>query len=216
MTTTVKPGPAFAEAGDRIDPALLKLGVVLILGTIVAVLDATIVSVGIDSIRRDLGSPLDTVQWVTTGYLLSFALIAPVSGWATERFGAKRVWMASLGCFIVCSALCGLAWSITSLIVFRILQGMGGGLIQPLGQTMIAQAHGPRRLGRVMSLLVLPLTFAPLLGPVVGGLVLARLSWPWIFYIAGFEAQGRSRSSTVPSGGAGEGNDRKGDVRNPR
>jgi EmrB/QacA subfamily drug resistance transporter len=182
MTTSVRATPAAPES-DRIDPALLRLGIVLILGTIVAVLDATIVSVAIDSIRRDLGSPLATIQWVSTGYLLAFALVVPLSGWATNRFGAKQVWMASVGCFVLSSALCGLAWSAGSLIAFRVLQGLGGGLIQPLGQTMIAQAAGPKRLGRVMSMLVIPLTFAPLLGPVLGGIVLGRFSWPWIFYI---------------------------------
>ncbi|WP_405577901.1 MDR family MFS transporter [Streptomyces sp. NBC_01190] len=182
MTTSVSDDPAL-DRDDRVDPALLRLGIVLILGTIVAVLDATIVSVAIDSIRRDLGSPLSTVQWVTTGYLLSFALVVPLSGWAAERFGAKQVWMTSLGFFVFSSALCGLAWSAGSLIAFRVLQGLGGGLIQPLGQSMIARAAGPRRLGRVMSMLVIPLTFAPLLGPLLGGLVLGHLSWPWIFYI---------------------------------
>lgn len=182
MTASVSTTP-HQENSDRIDPALLKLGVVLILGTIVAVLDGTIVSVGIDAIQRDFGSPLSTLQWVSTGYLLSFAMVAPLSGWATERFGAKRVWMASVGCFVVASMLCGLSWSAGSLIAFRVLQGLGGGLIQPIGQSMIAQAAGPQRLGRVMSMLVVPLTFAPVLGPVLGGLVIGAFSWPWIFYI---------------------------------
>ncbi|WP_405987794.1 MDR family MFS transporter [Streptomyces sp. NBC_00986] len=183
MTTSANTTSAAPEHSDRVDAALLKLGIVLILGTIVAVLDATIVSVAIDSIQRDLGSPLSTMQWVSTGYLLSFALVVPLSGWATERFGAKQVWMTSVACFVGSSALCGLAWSAGSLIAFRILQGLGGGFIQPIGQSMIAQAAGPRRLGRVMSMLVIPLTFAPLLGPVLGGVVLSQLSWPWIFYI---------------------------------
>jgi EmrB/QacA subfamily drug resistance transporter len=183
MTTSASTATAAPQESDRIDPALLKLGIVLILGTIVAVLDGTIVSVAIDSIQRDLGSPLSTMQWVSTGYLLSFALVVPLSGWATERFGAKQVWMVSVACFVGSSALCGLAWSAGSLIAFRVLQGLGGGFIQPIGQSMIAQAAGPQRLGRVMSMLVIPLTFAPVLGPVLGGVVLAKLSWPWIFYI---------------------------------
>lgn len=168
---------------ERLDPALIKLGVVLILGTIVAVLDATIVGVGVNAIRRDFGTPLATVQWVTTGYLLAFALIAPISGWAAERFGARQVWMTSVALFVSASALCALSWSIGALIFFRVLQGLAGGLIQPLGQAMIAQAAGPSRLGRVMSLLVLPLTFAPLLGPVLGGLILSAFAWPWIFLV---------------------------------
>ncbi|MFD8492852.1 DHA2 family efflux MFS transporter permease subunit [Amycolatopsis sp. NPDC059657] len=181
MTTTASsPAP---PQDERLDPALLKLGVVLVLGTILAVLDATIVNVGVEAIRRDFDSPLATVQWISTGYLLAFALVAPISGWATNRFGAKRTWMASVACFVIGSALCGLAWSAGSLIVFRVLQGIGGGLIQPIGQAMLAQAAGPKRLGRVMSLLIIPLTFAPALGPVIGGVLIGVFSWPWIFYI---------------------------------
>ncbi|MFH8571832.1 DHA2 family efflux MFS transporter permease subunit [Streptomyces sp. NPDC017993] len=181
MSTTA---PAKAAAPpDRLEPAVLKLGAVLVLGTILAVLDATVVNVGIEAIRADFHSSLATVQWVSTGYLLAFALVAPVSGWATNRFGAKQTWMVSVVCFVVGSALCGLAWSAPSLIVFRVLQGLGGGLIQPIGQSMIAQAAGPQRIGRVMSLLIIPLTFAPALGPVIGGVLIGLLSWPWIFYI---------------------------------
>ncbi|MFF3339647.1 DHA2 family efflux MFS transporter permease subunit [Streptomyces flavidovirens] len=181
MSTTVRVNAA--PSGDRLEPAVLKLGAVLVLGTILAVLDSTIVNVGIESIRRDFDSTLATVQWISTGYLLAFALVAPVSGWATNRFGAKRTWMVSVACFVIGSALCGLAWSAASLIAFRVLQGIGGGLIQPIGQSMIAQAAGPRRIGRVMSLLIIPLTFAPALGPVIGGILIGTLSWQWIFYI---------------------------------
>ncbi|MCS0639591.1 DHA2 family efflux MFS transporter permease subunit [Streptomyces sp. LP05-1] len=181
MSTTVR---ATADRpSDRLEPAVLKLGSVLVLGTILAVLDSTVVNVGIEAIRSDFGSSLATVQWISTGYLLAFALVAPISGWATNRFGAKRVWMTSVACFVLGSALCGLAWSAASLIVFRVLQGIGGGLIQPVGQSMIAQAAGPKRIGRVMSLLIIPLTFAPALGPVVGGVLIGLLSWQWIFYI---------------------------------
>jgi EmrB/QacA subfamily drug resistance transporter len=181
MSTTVR--ATAAQPSDRLDPAVLKLGIVLVFGTILAVLDSTVVNVGIEAIRSDFGSSLATVQWISTGYLLAFALVAPISGWATNRFGARRVWMVSVACFVLGSALCGLAWSAASLIVFRVLQGLGGGLIQPIGQSMIAQAAGPKRIGRVMSLLIIPLTFAPALGPVIGGVLIGLLSWQWIFYI---------------------------------
>ncbi|MEU8941366.1 DHA2 family efflux MFS transporter permease subunit [Streptomyces goshikiensis] len=181
MSTSVRANTA--PPRDRLEPEILKLGAVLVLGTILAVLDSTIVNVGIESIRRDFDSSLATVQWISTGYLLAFALVAPVSGWATNRFGAKTTWMVSVACFVLGSALCGMAWSAGSLILFRVLQGIGGGLIQPIGQSMIAQAAGPQRIGRVMSLLIIPLTFAPALGPVVGGVLIGTLSWQWIFYV---------------------------------
>ncbi|PWI42522.1 DHA2 family efflux MFS transporter permease subunit [Streptomyces sp. ICBB 8177] len=181
MSTTVR-ATAAPQAG-RLEPALLKLGIVLVLGAILAVLDSTVVNIGVDAIRSDFHSSLATVQWISVGYLLSFALVAPLSGYATDRFGARRTWMGSVACFVLASALCGLAWSAPSLIVFRVLQGLGGGLIQPIGQSVLAQTAGPKRIGRVMSLLIIPLTFAPALGPVIGGVLIGLLNWHWIFYI---------------------------------
>ncbi|KAA2263729.1 DHA2 family efflux MFS transporter permease subunit [Solihabitans fulvus] len=175
--------PAQPADTERLDPALLKMGAVLIFGAILSVLDGTIVNVGIDSVVRDLHSPLAAVQWVATGYLLAVSMVMPLSGWATERFGGKRMWMISVALFVGGSALCGLAWSTPALIAFRVVQGIGGGMMQPIGQAMMAQAAGPSRLTRVMGLLVVPITFAPVLGPLLGGVIVANLDWRWMFYV---------------------------------
>ncbi|MEU1625889.1 MDR family MFS transporter [Streptomyces sp. NPDC020096] len=167
----------------RVDAAVWRLAAVLLLGPILALLDTTIVSVGLDSVARDLGSPLTTVQWVSTGYLLAVALVMPLTSWATERFGGKAVWMTSIALFTAGSALCGAAWSAPALIAFRVLQGIGGGMIQPVGQSMLAQAAGPRRLSRVIGVTVLPITLAPAAGPVLGGLIVQNLDWRWMFYV---------------------------------
>ena len=118
-----------------------------------SILDTTIVNVAIPTLAKDFRAPLSQVQWVSTGYLLALAMTIPLTGWAVERFGAKRMWIASLVLFLLGSALSGAAWSIQSLIVFRILQGVGGGMIMPIGQSIMATAAGPQRMGRVMSLL---------------------------------------------------------------
>ena len=120
---------------------------------------------------------------MTTGYLLSLAVVIPVTGWAVDRFGAKPMWMTSLTLFIIGSSLCGVAWSANSLILFRILQGLGGGMILPIGQSMLARAAGPQRMGRVMSVIGVPTVMGPVLGPVLGGLIVSNFSWRWIFYI---------------------------------
>ncbi|AUY53400.1 MDR family MFS transporter [Streptomyces sp. CB01881] len=159
------------------------MGAVLALGPVLALLDTTIVNVGIDSVARDLHSSMAAVQWVSTGYLLAISLTMPLSGWAAGRFGARRTWLVSVALFVAGSALCGLAWSTGSLIAFRVLQGIGGGLIQPLGQTIMVQAAGPSRIGRVMGTLMLPISLAPVLGPVLGGLVLEHLAWRWMFLL---------------------------------
>ncbi|WP_252395277.1 MDR family MFS transporter [Streptantibioticus parmotrematis] len=172
-----------ADARAPIDRAVWRLAAVLLLGPVLALLDTTIVSVGLDSVGHDLGSPLTTVQWVSTGYLLAVALVMPLTGWATDRFGGRAVWMTSIALFTAGSALCGLAWSVPALIVFRVLQGIGGGMIQPVGQSMLAQAAGPGRLGRVISASVIPVTLAPVAGPVLGGLIVQDLDWRWMFYV---------------------------------
>ncbi|MDL4818342.1 MDR family MFS transporter [Actinomadura opuntiae] len=176
------PAPA-AAAPDRLEPALLKTSFVLVLGPILALLDTTIVGVGLDAVARDFHSPIATLQWVSAGYLLAISMVMPLAGWASDRFGARTMWMASVALFVAGSALCGLAWSAGSLIAFRVLQGVGGGLIQPIGQSIVVRAAGPKRLGRVIGLTVLPLTFAPVLGPVLGGLIVERLDWRWMFLV---------------------------------
>ncbi len=115
--------------------------------------------------------------------MLALAAVIPITGWAAERFGAKRVYLVSLVLFTTGSALCGLATSIDELIVFRVLQGVGGGMILPIGQLMMADAAGPQRMGRVMSIVAVPAMLAPILGPTIGGLILDNASWRWIFYV---------------------------------
>jgi EmrB/QacA subfamily drug resistance transporter len=168
---------------QRISRELLVLGGVVVVGMILAVLDATIVNVAIPTLGRHFETSVATIQWVMTGYLLAFASVIPVSGWAVGRFGAKRVWIAALLLFLTGSALSGLAWSIDSLIVFRVLQGLGAGLIMPVGQTILAQAAGPQRMGRVMSVIGVPILLAPIFGPVIGGSIVDAVSWRWIFFV---------------------------------
>ena len=162
---------------------LKRLALVVILGAIMSILDTTIVNVAIDTLSKDFKAPLSTIQWVSTGYLLALSMVIPLSGWATERFGAKRIWIASLVLFMAGSALCGASWSAQSLIAFRIIQGIGGGMIMPVGQIILANAAGPQRVGRVMSVLGVPMLLGPVLGPVLGGLILDSISWRWIFYV---------------------------------
>src|SRR4051795_3347837 len=156
---------------------------VVIVGVIMSVLDTTIVNVALETLSRELNSPLSTIQWVSTGYLLALAIVIPLTGWASERFGAKQVWMTSVTLFGLGSILCGLAWSAESLIVFRVMQGFGGGMIMPVGMTVLTQTAGPQRVGRVMSVVGVPMLLGPVLGPVIGGLIVDNASWRWIFYV---------------------------------
>jgi EmrB/QacA subfamily drug resistance transporter len=172
-----------AARPDGLDPALLKLAGIVILGAVAVQLDATIVTIAIDTLGRDLHAGLSTIQWVMTGYLLALAIVLPLAGWSVDRFGAKRMWMLSLALFLGGSVLCGVAWSAGSLIASRVLQGIGGGLLLPLMRTILAQAAGPQRLGRLMGVVAVPVMLAPVVGPVIGGLIVDSLSWRWIFFI---------------------------------
>ncbi len=172
-----------APASNKIDAYVWRISAVVIVGSIMSILDTTIVNVALATLGRELHSSIDQIQWVVTGYLLSLAAVIPVTGWAARRFGAKRVYIISLVLFTAGSALCGLASSTTALILFRVLQGIGGGMILPIGQLMMAEAAGPKRMGRVMSIVAVPAMLAPILGPAIGGLILDNASWQWIFYV---------------------------------
>ncbi|MER7244404.1 DHA2 family efflux MFS transporter permease subunit [Kribbella sp. NPDC000426] len=181
---TRAPAQAQAPTGlTPLDPRLLRLGGVLSLAAVLAGLDATIVSVGIDAVGRDLGGPLSTLQWVSTGYLLAISIVMPLSGWASDRFGGRTMWLTSVALFVAGSVLCGFAWSVPALIGFRILQGIGGGMMQPIGQGILAQAAGPDQLGRIVGVLVAPVLFAPVAGPVIGGAIVQDLDWRWMFFV---------------------------------
>jgi len=168
---------------ERIEAHVWWIGGVVMLGSVMSILDTTIVNVALATLGEDLHASISEVQWVVTGYMLALAAVIPVSGWAAERFGTKRVYLWSLVLFTVGSVLCGLSTSLHELVAFRVLQGVGGGMILPLGQMMVAGAAGPRRMGRVMSILVVPAMLAPILGPTLGGFLIQGLSWRWIFYV---------------------------------
>lgn len=153
------------------------------LGAIMIQMDATMTNIAFNTWLKEFDTTLVTIQWVATGYLLAMAAVMAPSGWALERFGARTTWLACLSMFILGSVLCGMAWSVESLIVFRVIQGLGGGMIMPLGMAILAQEAGPSRLGRVMSVMGIPTALGPVLGPVVGGWIVSDADWRWIFYI---------------------------------
>src|SRR2546429_6271871 len=174
---------AGAAATDRIEPWVWRIAGIVIVGSMMSILDTTIVNVALSRLGRELHTSIATIQWVVTGYLLSLAAVIPVSGWAGRRFGAKRVYLTSPVLFTVGSVLCGAASSATELIVFRVMQGVGGGLILPVGQLIMASAAGPRPMGRRVSVVAVPAMLGPILGPALGGFILDNTSWRWLFFV---------------------------------
>jgi EmrB/QacA subfamily drug resistance transporter len=168
---------------DRIDFPLVRLSLVLVFAAIIALLDMTVVNVAIDQLAVEFEVSLATIQWVSTGYLLAVAVAIPIAGWAIDRFGGRKVWLSATTAFLAGSMLAGLAWNAPSLIVFRVLQGLGGGMIEPVVMAMLVSAVGPKRIGRAMSLMLIPINLGPVIGPIVGGLIVDEVNWRWIFLV---------------------------------
>jgi EmrB/QacA subfamily drug resistance transporter len=165
------------------DRRLYLLTLTVVAGIIMSVFDTTVVIVALDTLGRELDAPLSTVQWVVTAYLLALAVVIPLSGWATDRFGARAVWITAVVGFTAGSVLSGLAWNIASLIGFRVVQGLAGGMMMPVGQALLVTTAGPRRMGRAMGLLGVPMVLGPVLGPILGGLAVQEVGWRWIFFV---------------------------------
>ncbi|WP_051797308.1 MDR family MFS transporter [Catenuloplanes japonicus] len=160
-----------------------RIAFTVMAGGVVVGLDATMTNVALETFLRDLHTTLPTAQWIGTAYLLAMTAAIPATGAVIARFGARRMWLLAVAIFLAGSVLCGLAWSVGGLIAGRVVQGIGGGMILPLSQAIIAQAAGRDRLGRVMAVLGVPAMLGPVLGPVAGGLLLDHAGWRWIFLI---------------------------------
>src|SRR5579872_5037679 len=155
-----------------------------VVGLFMDLMDLTIVNVALPTLATRFHVNSDTtLEWVVTGYLLSLAIWIPASGWLGDRFGTKRVFLFALAMFTAGSALCGLSQSIGQLIAFRILQGVGGGMMTPVGTAMLFRAFPPQERAKASIILTVPTTVAPAIGPIIGGWLVDYVSWRWIFYV---------------------------------
>lgn len=176
-------GPPDTESDDKLDRGVLMVAGVVVLGAIMSILDVTVVSVALPTFQSEFGASYATVAWTMTAYTLALAAVIPITGWAADRFGTKRLYLTSLVLFVLGSVLCSMAWDIGPLIGARILQGLGGGMLMPLGMTIMTRAAGPDRIGRVMAVLGIPMLLGPIGGPILGGWLIDVASWHWIFLI---------------------------------
>ncbi len=155
----------------------------VVLGAIMSILDITVVSVALKTFQTVFDATAAQVAWTMTGYTLALATVIPMTGWAADRFGTKRLYLLAVGLFTAGSVLCATATSLEMLVIFRVLQGLGGGMLMPLGMTILTRAAGPDRVGRVMAVLGIPMLLGPIFGPILGGWMIDALSWHWIFLI---------------------------------
>ncbi|MFI9388376.1 MDR family MFS transporter [Kutzneria sp. NPDC052558] len=161
----------------------IAVSVVFVLALFMSIMDAAIVNVALPSIGAEFGVAPTGVGAVSVGYLVSLAVVIPASGWLGDRFGAKRVMLAAIVLFTVASALCGLAGSFPQLVGFRVLQGIGGGMLMPVGMAMLFQAFPPQERMRASAILTIPTTLAPAAGPLLGGVLVDSLNWRWVFLV---------------------------------
>ena len=161
----------------------IVVGAVFVSAMFMNIMDITIVNVALPTIGRDFHIAPTAVDGIVIAYLVSLAVFIPASGWLGDRFGGKRVLLTAIIVFTVGSVLCGLAQNMTQLVVFRVLQGAGGGMMAPVGMAMLYRVFPPAERVRAASILTVPTTMAPALGPVLGGFLVTDLSWRWVFFV---------------------------------
>ncbi len=161
----------------------ITVSIVFIAAMFMSIMDSTIVNVALPSLSRDFHAIGTSIDAIVVGYLVSLAIIIPASGWLGDRFGTKLVFLSALGLFTLASALCGLAPNLPTLIGFRVLQGIGGGALTPVGTAILYRAFPPIERVQVSRILIIPTVLAPASGPVIGGLLIDKLSWHWVFYV---------------------------------
>jgi EmrB/QacA subfamily drug resistance transporter len=171
------------DSQTQLDGALRRTIAVVLLGGIMGILDGSMVLVAVGTIADDTGAPLAVVGWVGTAYLLAVTATVPVGAWAVDRYGGKRLWLVGLVVFLVGSLGAALAPQLGVLIAFRVVQGIGAGILDPLMLTLLARAAGPARSGRVMGIMGIVGSAGPVAGPIIGGALLQVLDWRWLFLV---------------------------------
>src|SRR3954452_6436601 len=181
--TTPQVGDSARPADNKLDRRVMLIAGVVVLGAIMSILDITVVAVAQRTFQEQFDKTQAQVAWTATGYTLALATVIPLTGWAADRFGPKRLYILAIVMFSAGSALCATASSLGMLVTFRVVQGLGGGMLMPLGMTILTHAAGPARLGRVMAILGVPMLLGPIFGPILGGWLIDIALWHWIFLI---------------------------------
>ena len=176
-------GEPAGPSDGRLDTRVMIVAGVVVLGAIMSILDITVVAVAQRTFQETFDKTQAQVAWTSTAYTLALATVIPMTGWAADRFGTKRLYILAIVLFTAGSALCSTATSLEMLVAFRVLQGLGGGMLMPLGMTILTREAGPERLGRVMAILGVPMLLGPIFGPILGGWLIDVASWHWIFLI---------------------------------
>jgi DHA2 family multidrug resistance protein len=174
------PAPVTEKRGD---PPVFFITLTTMLGLIMAIVDTSIVNVALNNMAGTLGASLDEIGWVATGYILANVVIMPLNGWLTARFGRKRYYAACIAIFTIASFLCGTATNVWQLVFYRVIQGLGGGALQPTAQAILFESYPPEKRSGAMAIFGLGAMVGPAIGPTLGGVIVDNFSWPLIFLI---------------------------------
>lgn len=168
---------------ELIPKSIINIAWILVAGGIMPMLDATMVNIAVKHLSSDFNASLSLIQWVITGYVLATGIAVPIAGWLVQRFNGKWIFFGANLLFILASFLSGISWNIESLIIFRVIQGISAGLIIPILTTLLVEVAGQERMGRVMSIVGVPIVLGPILGPVIGAVLVQYFSWRFIFFV---------------------------------
>jgi drug resistance transporter, EmrB/QacA subfamily len=185
MSTNLSPakGNAVAQDASASPPDRFWLSVALLAATVMQVLDITIVSVALPYMAGSLSANTSQISWVVTSYLVAAAISTPLTGFLAARWGRRRLLLASLGSFVVVSGLCGVSQDLLEIVFLRLLQGLVGAPLPSLAQAMLIEAYPPEMRGRITARWSLAVVAGPILGPVIGGILVTHLDWRWVFYV---------------------------------
>src|SRR3954451_20317695 len=183
MSSIALPFPAVASPAERKPVNKWLVTVSVSFGTLMGAIDASIVNVALTRIRGSVGATLEEITWISTGFVVATVLVMPLTAFLGRLVGQKRLYMISLLVFLIGSALCGMAWSLWSLVFFRVIQGFGAGALQPTEQAILRQTFPPKEQGMAMALFAMAVMLGPAFGPTLGGVIVDNANWPWIFYI---------------------------------
>src|SRR3954468_3670608 len=168
---------------EQVSGSKIGITAVVMTAALMAMIDITIVNVALNDIRASFGTPIDQIGWVSTGYMMANIVVIPLTGWLQRRFGYRRYFAGSIALFTLASALCGLAWNLPSLVLFRALQGLGGGAIIPTAQSILFARYPRKEHGMAAALFGLGAITGPLLGPTIGGYLIDWFNWHWVFLV---------------------------------
>jgi DHA2 family multidrug resistance protein len=183
VVAAAPPGAVGADQAPVVEPNITMLTVTVMTGLVMAIIDASIVNVALNDMAGNLGASINEIAWVATGYILANVIVMPLNGWLTATFGRRNFYATSIAIFTIASFFCGTSRSLVEIVIWRVIQGIGGGALQPTAQSILFESYPPSKRPQAMAIFGLGAMVGPAIGPTLGGFIVQNYSWPLIFFI---------------------------------